>query len=239
MNLELDRLAKIASNSHYASGANGWTTAYSFNLMSRFIQGKNILEMGPAEGVMTHYLAQLGLSLTVVEGSQSFCDRIKKENPHVNVVHSLFEQFQPTEKFDNIILGHVLEHVENPQLLLAQVGKWLNHQGRVMVAVPNSRSIHRQAAVMLGLLKFEEELNDADRHHGHRRVYNPETFRREFLSAGFEIDFFGGYWLKPLSNKQIEDTWSFDMVQTFMSLGERYPDIAAELFIVAKRKVSA
>jgi 2-polyprenyl-3-methyl-5-hydroxy-6-metoxy-1,4-benzoquinol methylase len=239
MSLELDRLSKIAANSHYATGANGWTTAYSFNLMSRFLRGKNILEMGPAEGVMTQKLSQLGMDLTVVEGSRSFCDLIQKDNPQARVVHSLFENFDPSEKFDNIILGHVLEHVDSPQDLLKRVSGWLTSQGRVMVAVPNSRSIHRQAAVMLGLLKFEEELNEADHHHGHRRVYNPETFRREFLLAGFKIEFFGGYWLKPLSNQQIESTWTPKMVETFMLLGERYPDIAAELFIVAQRKIDA
>lgn len=41
---------------------------------------------------------------------------------------------------------------------------------------PNCRSIHRQAAVITGLLKSEDELNDLDRHRGHPRVFNPESF---------------------------------------------------------------
>ena len=43
----------------------------------------------------------------------------------------------------------------------------------------------------------EEALNEADHRHGHRRVYNPETFRRDFLQAGLSVEIFGGYWLKP------------------------------------------
>jgi len=235
MNQEMDRLASIASQSKYAQGANGWTTDYSFNLVKRFLRGKSILEMGPAEGVMTDHLATCGMDLTVVEGSGTFCKSIKERLPQVEVVNSLFENFSSPKKFDNIIFGHVLEHVEEPGKILEMATGWLNEGGRVMAAVPNSRSLHRQAAVMMGFLKFEEELNDADRHHGHRRVYNPETFRREFLAAGYEIEHFGGYWLKPLSNKQIEDTWTKDMLNAFMALGERYPDIAGELFIVARR----
>jgi hypothetical protein len=85
----------------------------------------------------------------------------------------------------------------------------------------------------MGLLKEEHELNETDRHHGHRRVYDPESLRGDFLSAGLHIDFFGGYWVKPLSNAQIEDSWTPQMLQAFMKLGERYPDIAGEIYVVA------
>jgi hypothetical protein len=72
-----------------------------------------------------------------------------------------------------------------------------------------------------------------DLHHGHRRVFNPETFRNAFYQAGLQIEVFGGYWMKPVSNKQIEDNWSAEMLDAFMKLGERYPDIAGEIYIVA------
>ncbi len=87
----------------------------------------------------------------------------------------------------------------------------------------------------MGLLDFEEQLNEADLHHGHRRVYNPETFRRDFRAAGLSIEVFGGYWLKPLSNGQIEADWTPRMLGAFMTLGERYPDIAGEIYVVAGR----
>jgi hypothetical protein len=32
-------------------------------------------------------------------------------------------------------------------------------------------------------------------HHGHRRVFDPESFRQCFLAAGLAIEVFGGYWL--------------------------------------------
>lgn len=238
VNNESDRVEKIASNSRYAQGANGWTTAYSFQVFKRFITGKNLLEMGPAEGVMTEHLAQLPLELTICEGSAKFSEDLQRRYPKAKVVNSLFENFKSATQFDNIILGHVLEHVDDPKGLLTNVRSWLSPEGRVICAVPNSRSLHRQAAVMMGLLEQEDALNDADRHHGHRRVYNPESFRAEFYQAGFDIEFFGGYWLKPVSNKQTEEHWTPQMIQAFMQLGERYPDIAGEIVIVAKRKTS-
>ena len=99
---------------------------------------------------------------------------------------------------------------------------------------PNSRSLHRQAAVIMGLIDREEAMSEADIHHGHKRIYNPELFRQHFLMAGYKITMFGGYWLKPLSDKQLEESWSNDMLRAFMALGERYPDIAAEIYVIAE-----
>ena len=232
---EKNNLENIAQNSLYAAGANGATIKYSFEVFARHIQGQNILEMGPAEGVMTELLYTLGKQLTVVEGAAIFCKSLKERFPNAEVAHSLFEEYQPSQKFDNIILGHVLEHVDNPTDILRHAASWLSPQGKILAAVPNSRSLHRQAAVIMGLLPFEEALNEMDKHHGHRRVFNPETYRQAFLQAGLKVDVFGGYWLKPVSNGQIEQNWTDQMLTAFMQLGERYPDIAGEIYVIASQ----
>jgi 2-polyprenyl-3-methyl-5-hydroxy-6-metoxy-1,4-benzoquinol methylase len=232
---ERRRLDSIASVSLYGAGMNEATIAYSFEVFQRFVRPGPMLEMGPAEGLMSERLAELGQPLTLVEGAATFCASLGERLPQAEVVHSLFEEFAPSNRFETIVLGHVLEHVDDPVQVLDRARQWLTPTGRILAAVPNSRSLHRQAAVLLGMLPFEEALNEADRHHGHRRVYNPETFRRDFLQAGLKIEVFGGYWLKPLSNAQLERDWNAELVAAFMALGERYPDIAGEIYIVANR----
>lgn len=197
-----------------------------------------MLELGPAEGVMTELLSHTDKELTVVEGSSVFCESLRQRFPTIQVVHALFEDFEPNEKYDVIVLGHVLEHVQNPEETLRRARSWLLPEGRIFAAVPNARSLHRQAAVIMDLLPQEDALNDKDRHHGHRIVFNPESFRAAFTRAGLAIDVFGGYWLKPLSNSQIENTWTPSMIEAFMQLGERYPDIAGEIYVVASNSVS-
>jgi 2-polyprenyl-3-methyl-5-hydroxy-6-metoxy-1,4-benzoquinol methylase len=229
------RLDEIAAESANGLGLNRATIAHSFEVFRRYVRPGPILEMGPAEGHMTANLAALGHPLTVVEGAGAFCESLRIRFPDAEVVHALFEEFAPAKQFRTIVLGHVLEHVDDPVGVLALASRWLTEDGRILAAVPNSRSLHRQAAVLLGLLPFEEALNEADRRHGHRRVYNPETFRRDFLQAGLAIEVFGGYWLKPLSNAQMERDWSPEQLAAFMTLGERYPDIAGEIYIAARR----
>lgn len=230
---ETARLETIANDSWYALGANGASVRYCTKVFSRFWKGQRCLELGPAEGLMTETLSRSFPSLTLVDGSAAFCAQLRQRFPQAEVIHSLFEAFEPTAGFDTIILGHVLEHVEDPVALLRKVRGWLAPGGVICSAVPNQRSLHRQAAVILGLLPHEAALNPTDLHHGHRRVYSPETFRHDFHQAGLRIDFFGGYWIKPLSNAQIDKDWTAAMLEAFMSLGERYPDIAGEIYVIA------
>lgn len=131
------------------------------------------------------------------------------------------------------MLGHVLEHVIDPVDILKRCGTWLNDGGRILAAVPNSESLHRQAAVLMGMLSSTKQLNATDEKNGHRRVYDLKALKNDFHDAGLKIIKTGGYWLKPLSNGQIEATWNYDMVNAFLKLGEKYPEIAGEIYIVA------
>lgn len=230
---ESQKLQAIADSLGYSEGVMRYSITHCHRVISRHLVPGNLLELGPAEGVMTQLLAQDVTDISVVEASSKFCSLIKHRHPAVHVENCLFEEFNPKRKFDNIILGHVLEHVEDPVELLIRVKQWLSAGGIVFGAVPNAHSLHRQAAVAMGLLEKENALNSSDINHGHRRVFDPESFRATFRQAGFVIHQFGGYWLKPLANQQIEDHWTPEMIQAFMDMGEHYPEIAGEMYIVA------
>ena len=232
---ERSRLDAIANDSWYAKGANEATIRHSAAILRRHWRGRSALELGPAEGVMTDYLAADFPDLTLVEGAEAFCDPLRRRFPKARVHNALFEDWETADRFDTIVISHVLEHVATPSEILVKVREWLAPGGQLFACVPNARSLHRQAAVIMGLLPEERALNDTDLHHGHRRVFDPESFRAAFTGAGMTIVAFGGYWLKPLSNAQLEETWSPSMLDAFMRLGERYPDIAAEIYVIATR----
>ncbi len=230
---ELRRVEYHSKNAGYSQGVMANTTDYCGEVFRRFMIRQSVLELGPAEGVMTDILSPYFEDYTVVDGADFFVEAIINRHPNIKGYVSLFEDFTTEKRYDNIILGHVLEHVENPVSILKMCKGWLSEGGRVLAAVPNSHSIHRQAAVYMGLLEHEKQLNDTDRLNGHRRVYDMVALKKDFIDAGYDVIASGGYWLKPLSNGQINQYWNNDMIQAFLHLGEKYPDIAGEIYIVA------
>ncbi|MBK8496720.1 MAG: class I SAM-dependent methyltransferase [Chitinophagaceae bacterium] len=232
-NFSESKLNEVASQSLYTTFTNSNTILYSFTIFSRYLKKGRVLELGPAEGLMTEHLLQYDDRLTVIEGSSVFAAQLKEKFPSLQVIQALFEETDMEGQFDFIVLGHVLEHVADPVLLLQLIKKWLAPGGKVLCAVPNAQSLHRQAAVEMGMLQSIFSQSEKDVHHGHMRIYTPDTFKADFTKAGYHIDHFGGYWLKPLSDKQIEAAWTQEMLSAFLKLGEKYPDIAAEIYIIA------
>lgn len=232
---EKRRVEIHAKEAGYAKGVMSYTTAYSGEIFTRYMIPGSVLELGPDEGVMTDILYPKFADYTIVDGADFFVDALKKKYPQIKAHKSLFEYFHTDILYKNIILGHVLEHVENPVEILKLCSQWLAPNGRILSAVPNANSLHRQAAVKMGLLNTVHDLNETDLRNGHRRVYDNTSFQQDFVSAGLKIIKSGGYWLKPLSNAQLERDWTEDMITAYLKIGELYPNIAAEIYVIAEK----
>jgi 2-polyprenyl-3-methyl-5-hydroxy-6-metoxy-1,4-benzoquinol methylase len=206
-------------------------TEMKYHSFKPYFKGRTLLELGPALGQMTKFLVNDFDKVEVVEGSKDLLYQIPNYNNLVKH-HSYFEEFETNKKFDTIILSHVLEHIEKPQELLQLVFKWLANDGIFLVSVPNSKSIHRLAAVEMGLLKNEFELNQRDHDLGHYRVYDLYSLKKEVRDSGFKIINEGGIFFKPFSNKQIEESWDDQMINGFFHLGKKFPQNCAEIFVV-------
>jgi len=206
---------------------------YRYQSLKPHLAGPNGLELGPPEGEMTQYLLQDFDQLTVVDGAAELLAHIP-DAPNLSKVHALFEDYSPDGLFNTIVMEHILEHVEKPQALLNRARKWLAPGGRLLVGVPNALSIHRLVAVKMGLLKKSCELNQRDLALGHRRVYAPRTLRGELESAQLCVVELGGVFFKPISNKQIEDHWTDQMIQGFYELGKDFQENAAEIYAICE-----
>ncbi|MCZ8353218.1 MAG: class I SAM-dependent methyltransferase [Cyclobacteriaceae bacterium] len=207
---------------------------YAYDTLKQFFTGTDALEIGPASGYMTKHLINDFKSLDVLEGSETLLKAIPPYN-NVRKFHSLIENFESDKEYDTIIMSHVLEHIEEPIKNLGRIKSWLKEKGRLLIAVPNALSLHRMAAVEMGLLKNEYQLNERDLQLGHFRVYDLETLSTHLREAGFKITNKGGYFLKPLSNNQIEKNWDDKMIHAFYLLGNKFPTHCAEIYIVAEK----
>ena len=71
----------------------------------------------------------------------------------VNFVNARFEDVRLPEQYDNIVLTHVLEHLDDPVLVLKRVNdEWLKEGGRFFLVCPNASAPSRQIAVKMGLM---------------------------------------------------------------------------------------
>jgi 2-polyprenyl-3-methyl-5-hydroxy-6-metoxy-1,4-benzoquinol methylase len=206
---------------------------FRYQTLKPHLQGPEGLELGPAEGEMTQFLVEDFARLTVVDGASELLAQIP-ERANLRKVHSLFEDFHPEKLFNTIVMEHILEHVDQPVELLKRVKEWLAPNGKILAGVPNGNSIHRLVAVKMGLLKQPCELNSRDHALGHRRVYTQDTLKADIQKAGLKLVEMGGVFFKPLSNKQIQDHWSEEMIQGFYELGKDFPGYAAELYAVCE-----
>ncbi len=218
------------------TGFNDWLMRQRYALLGRHFRGATCLEMGSATGEGTGFLLDHFDAVTAVDGSESAVDALREKfaGRALTAECSYFEDFVTDQRFDTVVLAHILEHVDDPQGTLAVAKRLVADGGVIIIDVPNAYSVHRQMGVEMGMLAQVTDLNEADLSIGHRRVYTPDTLREEMASAGLRVATFGGIFLKPLSNAQCEETFSQQQLEALLTIGERYPDIAADIFVVAE-----
>jgi trans-aconitate methyltransferase len=207
---------------------------FNFLSLKPFFKGSLALELGPASGYMTKLLVNEFDKLHIVEGSESLLKQIP-EYPNVKKFHSLFENFETKDRYDTIIMSHVLEHIEDPVTVLKKIYNWLDANGTFLVSVPNAKSIHRMVAVEMGLLTSIYELNSRDHELGHYRVYDLDILKDHLTTVGFKVKETGGVFLKPLSNGQIEKNWGPEMINGFYKVGKYFQEYCAEIFVVCTK----
>lgn len=221
----------------------GWEKLYQekrkrlYRLMTEYFIGDSVLEMGTGDGEITRYLFDRFSSVTVVDASEKFLNIIREKigNERLLLVQSYFEDFRPTNRFDTILMTHILEHLDDPIAVLRMANSWLNEGGRAIVSVPNANSLHRQIGVKMGLLPSCDSLNEQDRMLGHRRIYTPQLMEDHIRQSGFRVLKFTGLMLKNLSNRQIEQQWSPELIDAHFQLGFDYPGLCSEIIYILER----
>jgi 2-polyprenyl-3-methyl-5-hydroxy-6-metoxy-1,4-benzoquinol methylase len=199
------------------------------------------LELGCHHGEFTKRLLLAFESVTVVEGAADSID-IARANVGdiVTFVHARFEEFAPTRRYDAIFLIHTLEHLDDPQRILAAIRSWLAPGGQLYVAVPNAYAASRQIAVEMGLVTSPTAVTDGEYAHGHRRTYDLAALRAEIQAAGLTETKSGGVFFKPFANYQFDQLIASGIVtdeylEGCYALGARYPDLCASIYVICGR----
>jgi 2-polyprenyl-3-methyl-5-hydroxy-6-metoxy-1,4-benzoquinol methylase len=199
--------------------------------------GMRVLELGYGDGIVTQALLKAGVELTILEGASELVKVARKEHPELNCLHTLFESYtpEPDQEFDLVIASHVLEHVDDPALLLQHIYQWLTNGGQLIAAVPNKNSVHRQLAVLMGLQPELDSLSNRDLIVGHQRVFSLQSLEQLIRSANFEIKDSAGFFLKVLPNSMMLD-YSMELLRALNSISPAMPkELLANIAVVAKK----
>jgi len=100
----------------------------------------DVLDVGCGSGTLLGLLKHRGFRVTGLDFSAEAAAIAKAENGVDVAVGSLEEAHFPAESFDVVTLFHVMEHVTNPRLVLAEVSRVLKPNGVAILQVPNIES---------------------------------------------------------------------------------------------------
>jgi 2-polyprenyl-3-methyl-5-hydroxy-6-metoxy-1,4-benzoquinol methylase len=207
-----------------------------------FFKYTNVLELGSSKGDFTKRLLNYFDDITCVEASNQAI-QISKNDVSKNILYynSTFEETILPKKYDNIILTHVLEHIDNPVNLLKKIKEeWLADGGRLFLVCPNANAPSRQIAVKMGLISYNSEVTQSEHEHGHRITYSFDTLERDVKEANLNIEYRSGIFFKALANFQWDQVIKNKIVDSkyldgCYELGHQYPDLCSSIMLICKK----
>ena len=237
---------------HEIKNAGGHQYAYGFDFdvmhpfmirsFEPFFRPGNLLELGSFKGDFTRrFLARFD-DITCVEASiEALTEARTRLGDKAGFVHSTFEQANLPRRYDNIVLTHVLEHLDDPVLVLKRINnEWLADGGRFFLVCPNANAPSRQIAVKMGLISHNAAVTPAEAEHGHRCTYSLDTLERDAVAAGLKVVHRSGIFFKALANFQWDRLLQTDIIskqylEGCYQLGQQYPDLCSSIFLLCER----
>ena len=207
-----------------------------------FFKPGNLLELGSFKSDFTRRFLDYFNDITCVEASDEAIGTAREKlGEKVQFVHSLFETATLPRRYDNIVLTHVLEHIDDPVRVLKRINdEWLAENGRFFLVCPNANAPSRQIAVKMGLISHNAAVTPAEAQHGHRCTYTLDTLERDAVAAGLKVVHRSGIFFKALANFQWDrllqtDIISKEYLEGCYQLGQQYPDLCSSIFLLCEK----
>jgi 2-polyprenyl-3-methyl-5-hydroxy-6-metoxy-1,4-benzoquinol methylase len=198
---------------------------------------KSILELGLGHGFTTKIFSEYFSHHVVLDGSKAVIKNFKKRNPDCPalIIETYFEKFESDEKFDVIVLGFILEHVDNPLAIITRYRNFLSPAGTMFIAVPNAQVLNRRLGHLIGMLPDIHSLSENDILLGHKRYYTVNSLTEDVKSAGLEIERMEGIYLKPFTSSQlISLNFDKEIFNALCEVGIDYPELSCGILAQLK-----
>ena len=198
-------------------------TWYPKRIISSSKKGDTLLELGLGHGFTTNIFSTFFDRHVVLDGSAAVISHYKTKHPEskAEIVETYFENYETDEQFDLIVMGFVLEHVDNPVQIMERFRKFLKPGGKMYVSVPNAEVMNRRLGNLAGDLDDMKAMAPNDILLGQQRYYTVKTLEEDIAEAGYKVVLMEGIYLKPFATRQMVS----------LGLPERYIDALCELAV--------
>lgn len=206
-------------------------------LSMRGLKRGSLLELGLGHGYSAETFFSLFDDYTILDGDPDIIAQFKENHPSmgIHIVETYFETFEDTKKYDVIVAGYVLEHVNDPEGVLYKYKNFLKKDGRMFITVPNATSMHRQLGHIAGDLPDMMTLSKTDIELGHKRYFTVESLKELVKKAGFSVVSIEGMFLKPVTTSQMLSlNFEQKYLDAFCVLGRDYPELSSSILMECK-----
>ncbi|HSX31632.1 MAG TPA: class I SAM-dependent methyltransferase [Candidatus Saccharimonadales bacterium] len=218
---------------------------YMIKSFTPFFKEGSVLELGCFKGDVTKRLAPFFDDISAVEASDvaaaEAVEKVAKAGKKLTMHNGLFEEVDLPKKYDNIVMTHALEHLDDPIAVLKRINdEWLADGGRFFLVVPNANAPSRQIAVKMGLISHNTAITEAEKAHGHTITYTLDTLERDARLGGLKVVNRSGIFFKALANFQWDKILQTDIItpeylEGCYQLGQQYPDLCSSLFLLCEK----
>jgi 2-polyprenyl-3-methyl-5-hydroxy-6-metoxy-1,4-benzoquinol methylase len=144
-------------------------------------QGRRLLDVGAADGLLSRRLSEHGWKVTGLEADPvaakagaAYCQRM--------IVADLDAGLPPLEgTFDTIVCADVLEHLRDPRAVLVALRKLLADEGAIVISIPNIAHLWMRLSLLAGRFDYADR-GILDR--THLRFFTRRTLTALLTEAG-------------------------------------------------------
>lgn len=152
--------------------------------VARQCEDKDVLDVGFIGGLHKEILKRAKTVVGIDNNAQIFQIQRENQKPDVCYIYADAENFNLNRKFDVIVAGELIEHLDNPGLFLDCVHRHLREDGSLVITTPNARHL-------------ASSIRDRQCCTGHIQLYTPNILTLLLKRHGFEVVSLQFFWAEP------------------------------------------